>query len=210
MRLGRIQTGIKIEIVNMFTWDRYENHKIFNLFPLPGNFFFRWLLLIACVVPISWLQSAPAMYSCLHSCRSEVSRLGQQAEWSDSSRSHLDSLNMPEMFSGHWHVRVSKAFTCQCHENILDMFKQSNSDRHDLRSNKNKLMLSKRKTNSMKRTSYNLIWVGLAWLQWNFEYLSSNIWVVWGGWVGILYLILSACTHGLIKYKVILRNILVD
>ena len=33
-----MRTGMKIEIVNMFTRDRYENHKIFNLFPLPGNF----------------------------------------------------------------------------------------------------------------------------------------------------------------------------
>jgi hypothetical protein len=38
MRPGRSQTGMNIEIVNMFTWDQYENHKIFNLFPLPVFF----------------------------------------------------------------------------------------------------------------------------------------------------------------------------
>jgi hypothetical protein len=58
MRPGRSQTGMIIEIVKMFTWDLYENHKIFNLFPLPGNFLFRWLLL-ACVVPMSMLQPRP-------------------------------------------------------------------------------------------------------------------------------------------------------
>ena len=41
MRPGRSQTGIKIEIVNMSTRDLYENHKIFNLFPLSGDFLFR-------------------------------------------------------------------------------------------------------------------------------------------------------------------------
>ncbi len=40
MRPGRCQTGMKIEIVNMFTWDRYENHISFDLFPcLPLLFF---------------------------------------------------------------------------------------------------------------------------------------------------------------------------
>ena len=47
---------------------------------------------------------------------------------------------------------VSKALTCQCPKNILDMFKLSNSVRYELRSNNNKLMLSKPKTNSMKHT----------------------------------------------------------
>jgi hypothetical protein len=42
---------------------------------------------------------------------------------------------------------VSKALTCQCPENISDMFKLSNSDRYELRSNENKLILSKPKTN---------------------------------------------------------------
>jgi hypothetical protein len=42
MRPGWNQTGMKIEIANMFTYvyGRYENNKIFNLFPLPGNFLF--------------------------------------------------------------------------------------------------------------------------------------------------------------------------
>jgi hypothetical protein len=53
---GRSQTVMKIKIDNMFTW--YENHKIFYLLPLPGNFLFRWLLL-ACVVPMSRLQPRP-------------------------------------------------------------------------------------------------------------------------------------------------------
>ena len=47
---------------------------------------------------------------------------------------------------------VSKALTCKCPKNISDMFKLSNSVRYELRSNNNKLMLSKPKTNSMKRT----------------------------------------------------------
>ena len=47
---------------------------------------------------------------------------------------------------------VSKALTCQCPKNISDMFKLSNSVRYELRSNNNKLMLSKPKTDSMKRT----------------------------------------------------------
>ena len=36
MKLGRYQTDMKIEIVSMFTWDWYENHKSFYLFPLPA------------------------------------------------------------------------------------------------------------------------------------------------------------------------------
>ena len=47
---------------------------------------------------------------------------------------------------------VSKALTCQFHNNISDMFKLHNSDRYELKNNKNKLMLLKPKTNSMKRT----------------------------------------------------------
>jgi hypothetical protein len=47
---------------------------------------------------------------------------------------------------------VSKALTCQCPETISDMFKLSDSNRYELRSNKTKLMLSKPKSNSMKRT----------------------------------------------------------
>ena len=43
MRPGQSQTGMKIEIVNMFTWDRYKNHKIYS--PCKAIFFFRWLLL---------------------------------------------------------------------------------------------------------------------------------------------------------------------
>ena len=47
---------------------------------------------------------------------------------------------------------VSKALTCQCPGNISDMFKLCNSQRYELRSNNNKLMLSKPKTNSVKQT----------------------------------------------------------
>ncbi len=38
---------------------------------------------------------------------------------------------------------VSKALTCQCPENISDMFRMSNSERYDLRSNNSKLTLAK-------------------------------------------------------------------
>ena len=47
---------------------------------------------------------------------------------------------------------VSKALTSQCPEKISSMFKISRSDRYNLRSNNKMLMLSKPKTNSMKRT----------------------------------------------------------
>ena len=47
---------------------------------------------------------------------------------------------------------VSKALTGQCPEKISSMFKISRSDRYNLRSNNKMLMLSKPKTNSMKRT----------------------------------------------------------
>ena len=47
---------------------------------------------------------------------------------------------------------VSKALTSQCPEKISSMFKSSKSDRYNLRSNNKMLMLSKPKTNSMKRT----------------------------------------------------------
>ena len=47
---------------------------------------------------------------------------------------------------------VTKALSNLCPENISEMFKLSNSDSYNLRSNNNKLMLSKPKTNSMKRT----------------------------------------------------------
>ena len=78
--------------LKLFAWHRYENHKMFNLFPLPGNFLFRWLLL-ECVVPMSRLQPRPVwnvyvyIYPGLNSCRSEVSRHAvQQAEWLDILR----------------------------------------------------------------------------------------------------------------------------
>ena len=47
---------------------------------------------------------------------------------------------------------VSKALTSQCPEKISSMFRISKSDRYNLRSNNKMLMLSKPKTNSMKRT----------------------------------------------------------
>jgi hypothetical protein len=86
MRPGWNQTGMKIEIVNMFTWDRYENHKIFNLFPLPGNFFSRWFLL-ACVVHLQfqcqgYIRDRSEMYLCLHSFRSEFMLVWSQSAWS--------------------------------------------------------------------------------------------------------------------------------
>ena len=68
MRPGRNQTGMKIEIG--------------NLFPLPGNFLFRWLL-FACVVPTVKVTAKTGLkricvyiHSGLNPCRSEVSRLG--------------------------------------------------------------------------------------------------------------------------------------
>jgi hypothetical protein len=110
MRPGWSQTGMKIEIVNMFTWDLYENHKIFNLFPLTGNFLFQMaFVLIACVVPMSRLQLRPVwnvfvftfipvwIHAGLNSCRSEVSWLGPAGgimTWDQSelfsSRSHVN------------------------------------------------------------------------------------------------------------------------
>ena len=49
----------------------------------------------------------------------------------------------------------------QCPETITDMFKLSDSNRYELRSNKTKLMLSKPKSNSMKRT---------------FSYAAAKVW----------------------------------
>jgi hypothetical protein len=49
-------------------------------------------------------------------------------------------------------VPGTKAVAYKCPENISDMFKMSNSERYELTSNINTLMLSKHKTNSMKRT----------------------------------------------------------
>ncbi len=37
---GRCQTEMKIVIVSMITWDRYENHKSFDLLPLPASVVF--------------------------------------------------------------------------------------------------------------------------------------------------------------------------
>ena len=56
---------------------------------------------------------------------------------------------------------LSKALTCQCPETITDMFKLSDSNMYELRSNKTKLMLSKPKSNSMKRT---------------FSYAAAKVW----------------------------------
>jgi hypothetical protein len=80
-RPGRSQTGMKIEIVNMFTWDRYENHKIFNLFPLPGNF----LLQMAFVSMYrsqcqGYSRDRSEMYLWLHSSQSEFMPVWSQSE----------------------------------------------------------------------------------------------------------------------------------
>ena len=45
MRPGRCQTGMKFEIVSMFTRDRYDNHKSFDLFPLPAIVVFFYIAL---------------------------------------------------------------------------------------------------------------------------------------------------------------------
>ena len=47
---------------------------------------------------------------------------------------------------------MAKALSNQCPENVSTTFKISNSDKYNLRSNNKMLMLSKPKTNSMKRT----------------------------------------------------------
>ena len=47
---------------------------------------------------------------------------------------------------------VAKALSNQCPENVSTMFKISNSHKYNLRRNNKMLMLSKPKTNSMKRT----------------------------------------------------------
>jgi hypothetical protein len=61
MRPRWSQTGMKIEIVNMFNLIHETGTKItkFSIYsPCQGIFFFRWLLL-ACVVPMSRSQPRP-------------------------------------------------------------------------------------------------------------------------------------------------------
>ena len=63
---------------------------------------------------------------------------------------------------GHKLSYVSKALTSQCPEKNSSMFEISKSDRYNLRSNNKMLMLSKPKTDSMKRT---------------FEYTAAKVWI---------------------------------
>jgi hypothetical protein len=59
MRQGRSQTGMKIEIVDMFTCMRpVRKPQNFQFIPLASFLFSRWLLL-GCVVPMSRLQPRP-------------------------------------------------------------------------------------------------------------------------------------------------------
>jgi hypothetical protein len=69
------QTGMKIEIVNMFTCLHETGMKITNFLiysPCQAIFFFRWLLL-ACVVHL---------FQCQHSFRSEFMQVWSQSAWS--------------------------------------------------------------------------------------------------------------------------------
>jgi hypothetical protein len=92
---GQIQTGMKMEIVNMFTWDRYENKKKSISSPCQAIFFFRWLLL-ACVVPMSRLQPRPVwnvfMFAFIpvwiHAGPKSVGSV-QQAEWLETDLSYF-------------------------------------------------------------------------------------------------------------------------
>jgi hypothetical protein len=76
----------------MFTWDRYENDKIFDLFPLPVNLLFKKWILLACVVPMSIrLQLRRSeMYLCLHSSQSEFIPV-----WSPQLHLTLPYLTLP-------------------------------------------------------------------------------------------------------------------
>ena len=58
MRPGRSQTGMNIEIVDMFTMRPVRKPQNFQFIPLASFLFSRWLLL-ACVVPMSMLQPRP-------------------------------------------------------------------------------------------------------------------------------------------------------
>jgi hypothetical protein len=84
MRPGWSETGMKIGIVNMFTWEWYENHKIFNLFPLPGNFLFHMAFVGMCCSNQcqGYSRDRSEMYLCLHSSWSEFMPV-----WSQSARS---------------------------------------------------------------------------------------------------------------------------
>ena len=67
----------------------------------------------------------------------------------------LNKLNwktLEERRKEHKLAYVSKALTNQCPEKISRIFKILKSDRYNLRSNNMMLMLSRPKTNSMKRT----------------------------------------------------------
>ena len=81
MKPGRSQTGRKIEIVNMFTWDQYKNHKIFNLFPLLGNFLVQMAFVSICCSNVKVTAKTGLKCICvyihagLNSCRSKVNRL---------------------------------------------------------------------------------------------------------------------------------------
>jgi hypothetical protein len=104
MRPGRSQTGMKIEIVNMFTWDRYENHKFLNLFPLPGNFLFSEMAFVSmrcsnvkvtaetglkCIFVFTILFTVyihPAVW--IHTSLKSVGSV-QQAEWLETGLSYF-------------------------------------------------------------------------------------------------------------------------
>ena len=81
MRLGRCQTGMKIEIVSMLTWDRYENHISFVLFPcLPLLFFYSALSSMCCSEAESATETGLKcicvhIHPALDSSRSEDSQL---------------------------------------------------------------------------------------------------------------------------------------
>ncbi len=82
MRPERRQTGMKIEIVSMFTWDRYENHKSFVLFScLPLLFFYSSLSSMRCSeaerpTETSLKCICVHIHPALDSSRSEDSQLG--------------------------------------------------------------------------------------------------------------------------------------
>ena len=59
-----------------------RNHKIFNLFPLPGDFLFQMAFVSTCCSNVKVTAETDLKCICvyihpgLNSCRSEVSRLG--------------------------------------------------------------------------------------------------------------------------------------
>ncbi len=100
--MGRCQTGMKIEIVSMFTCDRYENHISFDLFPcLPLLFFYSDLSSMRCSEAESATETglrciSVHIHPALDSCRPEDSQLGPAGGMTldrskhFSSRSHVN------------------------------------------------------------------------------------------------------------------------